>query len=230
VKTIAQVLRWLLAVGVGFFLFRWAISVVNSGEGLRFDLAFEIVIALLFYGFFLFLLFGRSVISKVADRFSGLYWPSDDQLRVIPEYSIAEARVKQGQYLEAVGEYHKVIEQHSDDIYAHLRIASLAVDHLHDPKLAEMELLSAVSKAEGKDTSALAAGRLADLYQVTLQDPAGALAVMKQLRDKIPDTKQEKLAEERIVALERILRGVPQPPKTPDKIPPRQSRFRLTED
>jgi tetratricopeptide (TPR) repeat protein len=222
-------LRWLLAVGVGFFLFRWAISVMNGAGGFRPDLAFEIMIALLFYGVFLFLLFGRSTITKIADQFTGLYWPDDSHFRVMPEYSVAEARVKQGQYAAAVEEFQKVIVQYPDDVYAHLRIAELAVEHLHDLKLAELELISAVSKAEGKDTTALAAGRLADFYQTTLQDPARALAVMKQLRKKIPGTKQAKLAEERIAALERISQGVPPQPKTPEKISLRRSRYRMTD-
>lgn len=229
---IAQVLRWVLALGVGLILYRWAGSVTRAGEGLglRFDLAFEIAIAVLCYGLFLFLLFGRSIINKVAHQFTGLYLSGDDQMRVLPEYSIAEARVRQGQYEAAVDEFRKVIAQYPEDVYPHLRIAELAVEQLHDLKLAELELLSAVSKAEGKETSALAAGRLADLYQFSLQDPARALAVMKQLREKIPAAKQARLADERIASLEAILRGTPPPPKRPDKIPPRRSRFRLTED
>jgi len=201
---------------------------MNSGEGLRLDLAFEIVIALLLYGLFLFLLFGRSVISKVSDQFIRLYWPGDEQFRVLPEYSLAEARVRQGQYKLAVEEFRKVIAQYPEDVYPHLRIAEFAVEHLHDLKLAELELLSAVSKAEGKDTSALAAGRLADLYQFALQDPARALAVMKQLREKLPGTKQARLAEERITVLEKFLQGTAQPPKPPDKIAPRPSRYKMT--
>ena len=221
----------MLALGIGLFLFRWAVKVMSGGEGLglRYDLAFEIAIALLLYGFFLFLLFGRSVITRVADKFTALYWPDDSQFRLMPEYSLAEARVKQGRYEAAVEEFRKVIAQYPGDVYPHLRIAELAIEHLHDLKLAELELLSAVSKAEGKDTSALAAGRLADLYQVSMQDPARALEVMKQLREKIPGTKQARLAEERITVLERFLsQGTAQPPKPPDKIAPRPSRYKMT--
>jgi hypothetical protein len=195
-----------------------------------FGQALIIVGVLVAVGIVGFLIFGLPLISKIGESFGQSVTTADHGSRVMPEYSVAEARVKHGRYADAVEEYRKVIAEHPKDVYAHLRIASLAVDHLHDPRLAEMELLSAVSKAEGKDTSALAAGRLADLYQVTLQDPARALVVMKQLRDKIPNTKQAKLAEERIVALEGILRGVPQPPKSPDKIVPRRSRYKMNED
>ena len=52
---------------------------------------------------------------------------------------------------------------------------------------------------------------------------------MKQLREKIPGTKQAKLAEERIAILEGIVhRGEPSP-EPPGKINARPSRFKLTE-
>jgi tetratricopeptide (TPR) repeat protein len=184
---------------------------------MRIDLAFEIVIALLFYGFLLFLLFGRSLINRVAGSFSGLYSPSDENFRVRPEYSVAEARVKQGRYAEAVDEYRKVIAQYPEDVYSHLRIATLAVDHLNDLKLAELELLSAFAKATGDDPIVLAGGRLADLYQLTLKQPQRAVEVLEQLREKLPGTKHAAMAEQRIRALRELPVGSV-PPTPPAKI------------
>jgi tetratricopeptide (TPR) repeat protein len=218
IKIISLTARILIAIVIGVFLVRFA--------GLSILLPAVAVV----YGGILFLLFGIPLLRRAGQSASELFCPDDSHFRLMPEYSVAEARVKQGRYESAIEEFRKVIAQYPEDVYPHLRIADLAVEHLHDLKLAELELLSAVSKAEGKDTSVLAAGRLADFYQVTLRDPARALAVMKQLRDKIPDTKQAKLADERIVSLEEILRGAPQPPKTPDKIPPRRSRYKMNED
>ena len=146
----------------------------------------------------------------------------------MPEYSVAEARVKEGKYQEAIDEYRKVIVEHPDDVYPHLRIADLALTHLKDTKLAELELLSAVAKAQGEDTTAIAAGRLADFYQFTLQQPRRALEVMKQLREKIPGTKQAQRAEERIATLERLASGAP-PPPPPVKMAPRPSRYKMSE-
>jgi tetratricopeptide (TPR) repeat protein len=155
--------------------------------------------------------------------------PSGDGLPIVPEYSVAEARAAAGKYQEAVDEYRKLIAEHPDDIYPHLRIAEFAMKHLNDVKLAESELTSAMGKAQGEVSVALAAGRLADLYQFGLQDVARALEVMKQLREKIPDTKQATLAEERITVLEGFLRGTTSPPQTPDKIAPRPSRYKMTD-
>lgn len=184
----------------------------------------------IFYGLVVFALFGWPLLQSIGERFgSSLYTPGDDCFRLMPEYSVAEAQLKKGNYKEAVDEYRKVILEYPDDIYPHLRIAELAVKHLNDLKLAELELLSAMGKAKGEDSTALAAGRLADFYQDTLQDPARALEVMKQLRKKIPGTKQAGLAEERIALLEGIADGGVVLPKTPDKIAHRRSRYNMWE-
>jgi tetratricopeptide (TPR) repeat protein len=230
-RWVSLTIRIAIALAVGIPLFRWAAGAMGHGEGLglNFGAAFAIVGALLFYAMVLLLLFGRSIVECVANRFESLYVGHDDNFRIMPEYSTAEARVKNGKYQEAIDEYRKVILEYPDDIYPHLRIAELAVKHLNDLKLAELELLSALGKAKGQDSTALAAGRLADFYQLTVQDPARALAVMKQLREKIPGTKQAKLAEERIAVLERIAHdGVPLP-KAPDKIAHRPSRYKMSE-
>jgi tetratricopeptide (TPR) repeat protein len=222
-------IRLAVVLLVGIPLFRWGASTMHAGEGLGLNIgaAFEIVIVLLLYGLFAAALLARPFIDRVANGFESLYLGREEDSRIMPEYSVAEARVKKGDYQEAIDEYRKVIIEYPDDIYPHLRIAELAVKHLNDLKLGELELLSALGKAKGEDSTALAAGRLADLYQLTLHDPARALEVMKQLREKIPGTKQAKLAEERITVLESIVRdGVPLP-KAPDKIAPRPSRYKM---
>jgi tetratricopeptide (TPR) repeat protein len=208
-KPTTNVLRWATAIFVGIWMVRWAESKMQAGGS-----PFEIVGGLGLYGLLLFVLFGIPIISHVANRFAGLYWPDDSDFRIVPEYSIAEARVKEGKYEEAIEEYRTVILQHPADVYPHLRIAELALDHLHDAKLAELELQSAVGKAAGGETAVLAAGRLADFYQQTQPDPKRALEVMKQLRRELEGTKHAKLVDERIATLERLAGGyrVPKPP------------------
>ncbi|HUI07741.1 MAG TPA: hypothetical protein VL486_12130 [Verrucomicrobiae bacterium] len=216
-KSFNLIVRIVIAVVIGIFLVRY----------IGFSPVLPIVGVI--YGFLLFLLFGLPLIRRAGDRVSKLFWPDDSHFRIVPEYSRAEARAKEGRYPEAVDEYRQVIAEHPDDIYPHLRIAELALDHLHDVKLAELELRSAVAKATGPDSTALAANRLADLYQHALHDPARALEVVKQLRERLPGTKQARLAEERIVLLDKLARGAVSPPQVPDKISLRPSRYKMPE-
>jgi tetratricopeptide (TPR) repeat protein len=180
-------------------------------------------------GIVAFFIVGFPLIRKIGDNLFSFYTPSDDSSKIMPEYSIAEARVNAGKYDEAIDEYRKVTEKHPEDMYPHLRIADIALKHLHDPAMAEAELQASLAKAKGEDSAALAAGRLADLYHLTLQDPARALEVMKQLREKIPRTKQAGLAEQRIATLEGIIQRGEPVPEAPGKIVPRASRFKLTD-
>jgi len=125
--------------------------------------------------------------------------------------------VKEGKYAEALDEYRKVIAEYPKDVYPHLRIADLALAYLNDVKLAETELRTAFGKATGPETTVNSAGRLADFYQFTLQQPQRALDAMEQLRERLPGTKHALLAEERIRTLHELVAGC-EPPKTPAKI------------
>ena len=222
-------IRILIAVVVGFGMLAFIYSGVPKGQEMPpGDKIVGLILSLL-YGLILFYLFGWPLIHHVGERIGTLYTGRDEDIQIMPEYSVAEARASTGKYQEAIDEYRKVVADYPEDIYPHLRIAEMAVKHLNDLKLAELELLSAIGKAKGVDSTALAAGRLADFYQFTLQDLSQALEVMKQVRERIPGTKQAKLAEERIVVLEGIVHaGVPLP-KSPDKIASRPSRFKLSE-
>ena len=177
-------------------------------------------------GILAFFIVGYPLLRKIVDH---SFSPSDDSSKITPEYSVAEARVNTGKYPEAIEEYRKVILKHPDDMYPHLRIADIALKHLQDAKIAETELQEALAKAKGEDSAALAAGRLADLYQLTLHEPARALEVMKQLREKIPGSKQARLAEERIANLEGIVHRAEPLVRPPDKLASRPSRFKLTD-
>jgi len=229
-RWVSLTIRIVIALVLGVVLLKFVFSGTHAGQQMSpMDRLFGMFVAI-FYGLALFALFGWSLLESIGERFgNSLYMPSDENFQIMPEYSVAEARAGLGKYQEAIDEYRKVILEYPDDIYPHLRIAEFAATHLNDLKLAELELLSALGKATGADSTALAAGRLADFYQLTLQDPARALEVMKQLRERIPGTKQARLAEQRITVLESIAHdGVPLP-KPPDKIANRPSRFKMSD-
>jgi hypothetical protein len=222
-------IRILIAVVVGFGMLVFIYSGVPKGGELAPGDKFIGVLLSIFYGFVLFGLFGWPMIQHAGDRVASLFTGRDEDVRIVPEYSVAEARVNAGKYVEAIDEYRVVIVKYPEDMCPHLRIADIALKHLQDTKTAELDLMTALAKASGADSAALAAGRLADLYQLTLHDPGRALEVMKQLREKIPGTKQAKLAEERIVILEGIVHRAEPLPEPPGKLAARPSRFKLTD-
>ena len=214
-KKLSLILRIAIAGGLAILLWRY----LHSGDGAptRTDqLKLYGVIWAILYGVILCLLFGWSFLQSVAAKFANLYWPADENFRIVPEYSLAEARRKVGDYAGAVAEYWNVIAQWPTDVFAHVQIAEIAIGQLHDLALAESELLSATAKAEAEDTITLTHNRLADFYQFDRQDLPRAVAVIEQLRAKLPDTKAAQRTVDRLAALNRILAGelpVPVPTK-----------------
>src|SRR6266852_2665595 len=94
--------RLTIAAVLGYFLLSYGKRAVAGGD---IGSAFFVAALLALYGIVLFLLFGSSVMGKVADQFGNLYMPSDHGIQISPEYSVAEACVKKGNYQEAVDEY-----------------------------------------------------------------------------------------------------------------------------
>ncbi len=175
-------------------------------------------------GLVLFFIVGLPLLHRFAERTAGGLYNPDDGTPARPEYSTAEARVKAGRYEDAVAEYRKVIERYPDDIYAHIRIADLALQHLRDPNLAEMELTSALAKATTPDGVVVASHRLADFYQHTRHDVPRAIEVMRQLQARLPQTKHALGAQQRIESLEQVRAGNAPP------APPKKIAYRTTDE
>jgi predicted negative regulator of RcsB-dependent stress response len=222
--------RVAIAVIIGILLLRVVGRVFQGGAGYDIGAAMEIVGLGLFYGVVLMLLFGIPFIQRVGEKVSQLYEPGDADFPIVPQYSVADARVKEGKYQEAVAEYRKVITEHPSDVYAHVRIAELAVEHLHDLKLAEAELLAAQAKAVREDAVTLAAHRLADLYQYKLNSPQRGLDVLRSVQGRLNSAKHVKLMEERIEFLRQLVEGGCQVPQPPKGIQLRKSRYRMHDD
>ena len=78
-------------------------------------------------------LIARPVARLLARPWGALYFPDEPYARPPPRYSIAEARVKEGRYAEALAMYEKIAADYPDEIKPHLAMLELAVRRLHDP-------------------------------------------------------------------------------------------------
>ena len=218
-------LRVLVAAVLGVWLLRYASLAMRDSGGMVADYGTAAVLVALLagYGFVLFLLFGWPLLHQIGGSAGSLFWPGDDRFRVLPEYSIPEARVKEGRYTEAIAEYRRAMAEHPADVYPHVRISEIALEKLGDAALAEAELQAALARAEKPETIAAVAGRLADLYQNVVRDYGRAAAVLRQLQVRLPDSPEASRATDRIVLLEGLMRQPP-PSAPPSKIQIRPSR------
>ena len=164
-----------------------------SGAGESFIIVGVVALA----GIVAFLVVGYPWLHRLGDRFAS----GSSSSRVQPQYSIAEARAQQGRYAESIAEFRKVIQQFPEDVYAHIRIADLALDRFGDLATAETELRTAFGKATSDDGLALAGNRLADLYQSRFKDTRRAIETLEAVSAKVPTSKHGRRARERILLL-----------------------------
>ncbi len=163
--------------------------------------AFTIVAWAALTGMLWFPFVGWPLINWLGETAGGLFMTSDKNFRVRPQYSIAEARVRQGRYADAVAAFREDIAKFPDETYPHIRIAELLREQLDDPDAALAELHAALHKATGEDAFALVAGRLADWLMELKNDRTAAIATLREIETRYPGTKHARLAQERIARL-----------------------------
>ncbi len=143
--------------------------------------------------------------SPIASLFGGLagslYMPSGEGMMVYREYSIAEARVKQGLYADAIAEFQKYKAEDPAGLTPYLRISDLLVDHFDDYPAAVAELRSAIPIAKSKEAFSLVQFRLADLLVKSSYDPKAALECLHEVQRRFPGTRQAQVAQERAAYL-----------------------------
>ena len=197
--------RWLaiaLRIGGGVVatVIFWWVGVRFLGVGL--DNPFALVAWVAFTGMLWFPFVGLPAIAWLGEKAGSLYAPSDTAFEVRPQYSIAETRVNQGRYVEAIAAFRADSDKFPAETYPHIRIAELQLEKLHDADAALAELHAALRKARTEDGFVLVASRLAEWLVQLKQDRAGAVAVLQQIEARYPGTKHARSARERIARLQ----------------------------
>lgn len=155
----------------------------------------------MFIGFVWLMILGWPIIQSVAGKFGSFYMASDESFRVRPEYSIAEARVKQGLYKEAIEAFRADIAKFPEEATPHVRIAELQLERFDDAAAAIAELKVALPKCKNLDSFSLVTNRLADLYVHHAQNRSAAVDYLQEIARHYPDTKQARSSIEKIQRL-----------------------------
>jgi tetratricopeptide (TPR) repeat protein len=183
-----------ISLGLALIVSLWfmASSSQMSAAGQLGNLALCVLLAIL-----AIFIIGRPLVDWVGDMVGRIWMPGDSSFNWQPQYSIAEARVKEGLYQEAVASFRDYITQYPQEPTPHLRIADLQLKHLDDPQAARFELEVAVGKSRSGQTFAMANFRLGELYISHLNDSKAALRCYHAVQSRYPKTKYARAAEER---------------------------------
>jgi tetratricopeptide (TPR) repeat protein len=147
------------------------------------------------------------VLPKLGDAFLYVVFGSQTNAIIRPQYSKAEARYKQGKYEESLYEYRKVLAQYPDDVFAHVRIAEVLIEHFQNPSEAVLQLERALPNTREGESRAFLLNRLADVYLEQFRNYDRARSTLQKIMEEMPETKWSLLAEKRIETLHQMESG-----------------------
>jgi len=106
--------------------------------------------------------------------FNLLWWESDDNYRVEPQYSIARARIAAGRFEDAIQEFRNAMALYPDDLNVHFHIADVYAEHLKQPLDALQELDFGQRRTRDPERMAQFVQRKAQIHLRNRRDPGNA--------------------------------------------------------
>src|SRR6185503_15094517 len=179
----------------------WWVAKSNAGGG-GYGAAFIIGITCAICGIVLGITWGSNIADMLGRPLGGLYDGGDAEIVPQPFYSIAEAKRKQGKYLEAVAELRKQLAKFPGDFTGMLMLAEVEAENLKDLPGAQMTIERLFTEPNQSPVNlALALNRLADWHLKYGQDPDSAREALQRVISLFPNTEQAYLAGQRIAHL-----------------------------
>lgn len=189
-------LKWVATVLILGWL-AWAVEPWSKAPMVWSD-----VIAVLFGGICLTVVWRESIANIVARPFTSLYDGGDAEIEPRPYYSIAEARRKRGLYPEAVAEIRRQLEKFPTDCEGQLKLAEIQVENLNDLPGAELTIQRLCEQPGHPPRNvALALNSLADWHLKYGVDREAARQDLERLIALLPDSEFALAAAERIAHL-----------------------------
>ena len=160
-------------------------------------------------GLALAVIWRRSLASIIAKPFGALYDGGGAPIEPRPYYSVTEAKRKKGQYLEAIAEIRRQLDQFPTDLTGQMMLAEIQAENLNDLPGAEITIQRLCAQPGHPPRNlALALYSLADWHLKFALDCEAARQDLQQIRDMFPDTELALIAAQRIAHLagtERLL-------------------------
>ncbi len=144
------------------------------------------------------------IIPSIGEVIGNFFFNPSQEIEKNP-HSNAMARIAQGDYEGAVGEYKKNLEQDPNDMHAFSEIVHLYCDKLHNYDEAEHFLEEALKQEWPPEQGAFIASRLVDVYWNHRGDAERARHVLMQIAETMPNTRHAANAVHRLKEIDRAL-------------------------
>jgi len=191
--------KWLVTVPVLWLLFCKAAPMVAQGG---YGGAFGGVPFTAVCGLGLAIIWRRDLAELIANPFASLYNGGNIPPEQRPLYSIAQAKQKQGHYLEAVAEIRKQLDRFPNDFEGHMLLAQIQAVDLKDMDGAELTIQRLVAQpGHAPRNITFALYSLADWHLQFGPDREAARRALEQVGTLLPETEFALTAAHRIAHL-----------------------------
>lgn len=191
--------KWLLTLPVLGGLFFVAAPLVGQGG---YSGAFAGIPLTALCGLALAFIWRYNLAMLVAHPIASLYDGGNVPAEPRPAYSKAQAKQKQGLFLEAVVEVRQQLARFPTDVEGHLLLAEIQAEGLHDLMAAESTIERLCSQpGHAAKNLAFALYSLTDWHLKVNQDLEGARRALEQIVQRFPDTEYALGAAQRIAHL-----------------------------
>ena len=153
-------------------------------------------------GLVLAIIWRHSLAALVAKPFEALYDGGSTPPDPHPAYSIAQARQKQGRYLEAVAEIQKQLNRFPTDVEGHFLLAQIQAEDLEDLSAAELTIQQFCEQpGHAPQNIAFALYSMADWHLSVRQDREAARRQLEKIIELLPESEFALGAAQRIAHL-----------------------------
>lgn len=153
-------------------------------------------------GLYLAILWRYDIASFIAKPFTALYDGGVEPPEPRPMYSVAIGRQKRGEYLEAIREIRKQLEQFPSDVEGHLLLAQVQAENQKDLAGAELTIERFCSQPNHAPRNVVFARyAMADWHLKYGKDPDSARNQLQKIIDTFPDSEFSQGAAQRIAHL-----------------------------
>lgn len=147
-------------------------------------------------------LFVIMIMPAMGDWIGNFFFQPNEQAERDP-HADAQAALARGDHEGAIAEYRAVLEKDPGDLLSYSEIAKIACDHLADPAMAAEVLEQAMEREWTPDDAAFLTTRLVDVYWQHQRDARRARALLLQIIEAMPGTRNAANAEHRLREIEQ---------------------------
>jgi tetratricopeptide (TPR) repeat protein len=194
-----MIVRWILTGLLLWFMFAVVAPMVGKGG---YDGAFIGIPLTAVCGLGFAFIWRHAIAGLCSRPFTSLYDGGNLQIDPHPAYSVAQARQKQGRYVEAIAEVRKQLERFPTDVEGQLLLAQIQAEDLKDLEGAELTIERFCAQANHAPKNVVfALYSMADWHLKIAQDREAAQRSLEKIIERFPDSEFALGAAQRIAHL-----------------------------